>query len=217
MTAAPREICVVDYGMGNLRSVEKALEHEGLAACVTADAQIIETAAAVILPGVGAFGDAMAEMQSRGLVDVVRGRACEAAGGGRPFLGICLGMQVLVDGGDEDPGVEGLGVLRGSCPRLRREHLKVPHMGWNALKLTQADNPLFAGIGDGSYFYFVHSFHVVPQDSSAIAAVADYGGDVAAAIRVKNLYATQFHPEKSQAAGLRLLRNFGGLAVGGRT
>lgn len=215
MTISPTSpaIAVVDYGMGNLRSVEKALEHVGLSVVVTSSAAEIAAAPAVILPGVGAFGDAMREMRERGVVDVVTDRAREAVGGGRPFLGICLGMQVLVPRGDEAPGVAGLGVIGGSCPRLKGgPGLKIPHMGWNALRLDQPGNPLFEGIDEGAHVYFVHSFHVVPDDRAVVAASTDHGGVVTAALGRGNLYATQFHPEKSQAVGLRMLANFGRLA-----
>lgn len=206
--AAPLSLAIVDYEMGNLRSVAKALEHLGCIPSVTKDAYAIERADAVILPGVGAFGDAMREMHRAGLVGVVRDRAREAAEGGRPFLGICLGMQVLVNEGEEDPGVPGLGVVPGACPRIVRTDLKVPHMGWNSLVFTQPENPLFAGMASGTYVYFVHSFQVAPDDRSVAAATVDYGGTIVASLRQRNLYATQFHPEKSQLAGLTILRNF---------
>jgi len=210
MTAETR-IAIVDYGMGNLRSVSKALQRVGFPAVVTSDPQVIESAEAVVLPGVGAFGDAMEEMRALGVVSTVRSRALEARDGGRPFLGICLGMQVLVDSGEESGGCEGLGVIAGTCPRLTRPGLKIPHMGWNALVFSATRSPLFEGVGDAPYVYFVHSYAVSPTDHEVIAATADYGGAVVASLWRGNLFATQFHPEKSQEIGLRMLRNFGGL------
>jgi glutamine amidotransferase len=201
-------IALIDYGMGNLRSVEKALEAVGAQVTVTSDPAVVAASDGVLLPGVGAFGDAMRELDARGLVEITRQRAHEARSGGRPFLGICLGMQVLVEGGEEDPGVPGLGIFKGSCPRLDVPGLKVPHMGWNTLLWSQRANPLFDGLPDPSDVYFVHSFHVVPADPSIIAARVDYGGLVAASLRQANLFATQFHPEKSQRIGLRILENF---------
>jgi glutamine amidotransferase len=210
MNANP-QISIVDYGMGNLRSVEKAFAEVGFPAFVTSNSSDIANSEAVVLPGVGAFGDAMEELKARGILDVVRQRAAEARDGGRPFLGICLGMQVLVENGEESGGCEGLAVIEGTCPRLQRKDLKVPHMGWNNLVFKQQANPLFEGVGASPYVYFVHSYAVVPSSSGAVAAVSDYGGDVVASLRAKNLFATQFHPEKSQDVGLRMLRNFGGL------
>lgn len=207
-------IAILDYGMGNLRSVEKALTAMSIDAQVTSDAAVAERAEGVILPGVGAFGDAMAGLHERGLTAVAKARALEALAGGRPFLGICLGMQVLVDGGEEDPGVPGLGVLRGSCPRLRPSDLalKVPHMGWNQLRRTNREGDrIFEGLGDAPWFYFVHSYHVLPEDDTVVAAASNYGGYFCASFAKANLFAMQFHPEKSQGAGLRLLRNFAGL------
>ena len=206
-------IAIIDYGMGNLRSVEKAFQHLGVDVEIVEQPARIEAAPAVVLPGVGAFGDAMREMASRGIVEAVRERAREAAEGGRLFLGICIGMQVLVDGGEEDPGVAGLGIVAGSCPRLVRPGLKIPHMGWNGLRIVQVDNPLFRNLEAEAYVYFVHSYHVAPANPSEIAATADYGGEIVASIRRENLFAVQFHPEKSQGAGLTILRNFANAAA----
>ena len=205
------EIAIVDYGMGNLRSVEKAFAEVGFPAVVTSNPSDISDSEAVVLPGVGAFGDAMKELKARGILDIVRQRAAEARDGGRPFLGICLGMQVLVESGEESGGCEGLAVIEGTCPRLQRKQLKVPHMGWNSLVFKQQANPLYEGVGASPYVYFVHSYAVAPSSPSVVAAVSDYGGEVVASLRAKNLFATQFHPEKSQDVGLRMLRNFGGV------
>lgn len=200
-------VAIVAYGMGNVRSVGKALERCGAAPSLTADVAEIQAADAVLLPGVGAFGDAMKGLRERGLLEVAKARASEAAAGGRPFLGVCLGMQVLVDEGEEDPGVQGLGVIPGRAPRIVAPGLKIPHMGWNELRVLRP-SPLLDALEPHSYVYFVHSFHVVPQDPADVAAVADHGGPLAAVLSRGNLFATQFHPEKSQHAGMRLLENF---------
>lgn len=207
-------IRIIDYGMGNLRSVEKAFASLGCDATVTRDADEVERAPAVVLPGVGAFGDAMRGLDLYGLTDLTRTRALEAKEGGRPFLGICLGMQVLVPRGEEDPDVPGLGVLEGSCPRLRPADpsMKVPHMGWNRLLLKPGDgDKVFNGLPDPSYVYFVHSYYLAPDDPAVVAAETDYGQTFCCAVAKGNLFATQFHPEKSQVIGLRILRNFAGL------
>ncbi|MBX3729701.1 MAG: imidazole glycerol phosphate synthase subunit HisH [Candidatus Sumerlaeia bacterium] len=204
-------IAIADYGMGNLHSVRNAFESLGARVEVTSEASVLEAAPGVVLPGVGAFGDAMRELEARGIREVVRARAAEALDGGRPFLGICLGMQVLVPDGEEDPGVRGLGVVAGSCPRLVRPGRKVPHMGWNALEMRQQGNALFEGLPEKAYVYFVHSYHVAPARDAVVAATVDYDGPIVASIHGGRLHATQFHPEKSQAVGLRMLGNFIGL------
>jgi len=212
-------IAIIDYGMGNLRSVEKALEALGAPAAITRDAAVVERADGVILPGVGAFGDAMRGLDLYRLTDVTRARAREALEGGRPFLGICLGLQVLVERGEEDPDVAGLGVLEGTCPRLRPADpaLKVPHMGWNALRFQKGEGDrLWRTLPEGSYVYFVHSYAVAPDDPAVIAAQTSYGDWFCSAIARGNLFATQFHPEKSQRVGLRILRNFAELCAAPR-
>jgi glutamine amidotransferase len=197
-------VAIIDYQMGNLRSVQKALEKVGCAAIITSDPRELAAADKIVLPGVGAFGDAIAELRRRNLVEPIR----EAIAAGKPFLGICLGLQLLFDVGYEGGEFEGLGIVRGKCIRfeLPREY-KVPHMGWNRGRFLQP-SPLLAGVPDGSFFYFVHSYHCVPDDPKLVAIESDYGGPFCAAIGRGNLFATQFHPEKSQAAGLALLRNF---------
>ncbi len=197
-------IAIIDYGMGNLRSVQKGFENVGHEAVITSDPSVIDAAERVVLPGVGAFGDAMRELGERGLVDVTR----RAAHSGRPFLGICLGLQLLFEVSYEVGRHEGLGILAGEVVRFApRDGFKVPHMGWNELTIRQPA-PLFTGLSDAPYMYFVHSYYVVPNDRAVIAAEANYPQPFVAAIARDNLFATQFHPEKSQQGGLRILRNF---------
>lgn len=194
--------------MGNLRSVQKALEHVGCAATISADPAVVAAASKVILPGVGAFGDAMAELRRRELVDPLR----EFIASGRPFLGICLGLQLLFDVSHEGGRHEGLGALRGEVRRFDLPHeYKVPHMGWNQVQYRRRP-PIFADVPDESYFYFVHSYYVVPEDESLVAGEARYGDPFCAMIWRDNLFATQFHPEKSQKLGLAVLRRFAELA-----
>ena len=204
-------IAVVDYGMGNLRSVQKGLEKVGVRAEVTRDVARIDRADAVVLPGVGAFGACMANLRELGLVAPVL-RAIEAD---RPFLGICVGMQLLFEESEEYGPVAGLGVLPGRVRRFAdRATLKVPHMGWNQLSI-HGDVPQLAGIDDGSFVYFVHSYYVDAGSPEIVAATTEYDVRFAAAVRRGNLFATQFHPEKSQSIGLRILENFGRLVARG--
>jgi glutamine amidotransferase len=198
-------ITIVDYGMGNLRSVQKALQKVGSDAVITSDPDTVRSADRLILPGVGAFGDAMEQLRARGLVEPVAGFIAS----GKPFLGICLGMQLLFEWGEEDGGHAGLGVLRGKVLRFQPTDpaLKVPHMGWNALQWTR-DDPVLAGLKPGCCVYFVHGYHVAPADPSIVAATTDYGGPFCSCVRRGNVFATQFHPEKSQKVGLKLLANF---------
>src|SRR3954469_847205 len=200
-------IAIIDYQMGNLRSVQKGFEKVGYGATITSDPVEMAAADKIVLPGVGAFGDAMAELRRRELVQPIR----DAIDRGKPFLGICLGLQLLFDVGYEGGEFEGLGVLRGKVVRFDLPPpLKVPHMGWNRGAIKRRA-PVLEGIADGTYFYFVHSYCVVPDDKSVIAIEADYGRPFCAAVWRENLFATQFHPEKSQAEGLKILRNFGQL------
>ena len=199
-------IAVVDYGMGNLRSVEKALARTGTQVLVTSDPAKIVAADGVVLPGVGAFGACMANLESRGLVATMR----DAVASGRPFLGICLGLQLLFEESEEFGPIRGLGVLPGKVVRFdgpRLDGLKIPQMGWNQLQLRRTAAEL-EGIGEAPYVYFVHSYYVVPADPAIVVASTTYGVDFAAAISWKNVFACQFHPEKSQAVGLRILENF---------
>lgn len=195
------EIVIIDYGMGNLHSVSKAVEAVGAVPIVTADKKIIAAAEKIILPGVGAFGDCMKNLQATGLVPEL----IKHIKSGKGFLGICLGMQLLFESSEESPGVAGLGIFKGAVKRLTTEY-KVPHMGWNRLKLKAA-SPLTAA-ADGSYVYFVHSFHAVPEDSNIITAVCDYGTEITAAVGRDNIQALQFHPEKSGGVGLKMLQAF---------
>lgn len=195
------EIVIIDYGMGNLHSVSKAVEAVEAVPIVTADKKIITAAEKIILPGVGAFGDCMKNLQATGLVPEL----IKHIKSGKGFLGICLGMQLLFESSEESPGVAGLGIFKGAVKRLTTEY-KVPHMGWNRLKLKAA-SPLTAA-ADGSYVYFVHSFHAVPKDSNIITAVCDYGTEITAAVGRDNIQALQFHPEKSGEVGLKMLQAF---------
>jgi glutamine amidotransferase len=197
-------IAIVDYQMGNLRSVQKAFERVGHAAAITADPKALEQADHVVLPGVGAFADAIGEIRRRELIEPIRA----AIESNKPFLGICLGLQMLFDVSYEDGEHEGLGVIPGEVRRFDvPAEYKVPHMGWNHVAQRRSA-PIFEGIADGSHFYFVHSYYVVPKDDRVIAGEASYPEPFCAAIWRDNLFATQFHPEKSQAAGLQLLKNF---------
>lgn len=202
-------IAIVDYGMGNLHSVSKAVERLGYEGLVTGDASVIFGADGVVLPGVGAFGDAMAHLRGTGLDAVVR----QAAANGTPLLGICLGMQLLFDESEEHGCNEGLGLLPGRAVRFAGGSYKVPHMGWNRLAFLQPESPLLAGLDEG-YVYFVHSYHVEPQAAGDLLAVTDYGHPVTAIVGRNNVYGMQFHPEKSGELGMSLLRSFLALAQG---
>jgi len=199
-------IAIIDYGMGNLRSVQKGFERVGAAAEVTRDAERIEAAAGVVLPGVGAFGACMDNLRSFGLLEPVR-RVIER---GTPFLGICLGMQLLFEESEEFGPVRGLGVFKGRCVRFQQRdaEMRIPHMGWNQIRKRQPAAAL-DGVPDDAYVYFVHSYHVVPEDPAVIATTTDYGAPFVSAIARDNVFACQFHPEKSQKVGLRILENFG--------
>ncbi|MEX0586517.1 MAG: imidazole glycerol phosphate synthase subunit HisH [Pirellulales bacterium] len=197
-------LAIIDYQMGNLRSVQKGFERVGHAATITSDPEEVRRADRVVLPGVGAFADAIAELRRRNLVEPIR----ESIEAGKPFLGICLGLQLLFDVGHENGRHEGLGVLAGEVVRFHLPaEYKVPHMGWNTLE-PRAEVPLLAGLGESTSVYFVHSYYVVPRDSSVVATETDYGGRFCSMVWRDNLFATQFHPEKSQADGLRMLKNF---------
>jgi glutamine amidotransferase len=197
-------LAIIDYQMGNLRSVQKGFEKMGHAAAITADPTVIAQADKLVLPGVGAFADAIAELRRRDLVEPIR----DAIQSGKPFLGICLGLQMLFDVGYEDGEHEGLGILPGEVRRFDvPPEYKVPHMGWNRVHLKRRP-PIFAGVEDNSHFYFVHSYYVAPQDDAVVSGIASYPNPFCAMVWRDNLFATQFHPEKSQAVGLQVLKNF---------
>ena len=197
-------IAIIDYDAGNIMSVQKALEHLGQETVLTRDPGLLRAADRVVLPGVGAFGDCMRKLRGFGLVDPIR----EIATGGRPFLGICLGLQLLFEHSEESPGEEGLGILRGAVRRIPEgEGRKIPHMGWNSLEIKKQSR-LLAGVPDGAHVYFVHSYYLEAEDESVVAATAPYGVTIHAAVEKDNLFATQFHPEKSSRVGLQILENF---------
>ncbi len=197
-------VSIIDYGAGNLMSVKKALDFIGAESEITMDKNKIKNASHIVLPGVGSFGDAMASMAERDLVDTVR----EAALSGKPFLGICLGLQLLFDESDESPNVKGLGVLDGKISLIpKKDGLKVPHMGWNSVEIKNSSG-IFKNIPNNSYFYFVHSYYLNSADENEVAGVTQYGTEIECAVEKGNLCATQFHPEKSGEIGLQLLKNF---------
>lgn len=196
-------VAIIDYGAGNLSSVEKALNYLGAECEITQDKDKILSASHVVLPGVGSFGDAMQSMRERNLTEVVKKAANE-----KKFLGICLGLQLLFESSEESPGVEGLGILKGKIVAIPDNlGLKVPHIGWNSVELKQNDG-IFKDIDSNSYFYFVHSFYLKGADEDVVAGTANYGVNIECAVQKDNLCATQFHPEKSSKTGLKLLKNF---------
>ncbi|QEG36736.1 imidazole glycerol phosphate synthase subunit HisH [Bythopirellula goksoeyrii] len=202
-------IAIIDYQMGNLRSVQKGFERVGHAAAITSDPAILAKASHIVLPGVGAFADAIAELKRRELVGPIR----EAIQSGKPFLGICLGLQLLFEHSFEDGEHEGLGVLKGEvCKFQVPAQYKVPHMGWNEVSFRRKA-PIFDGIAEETFFYFVHSYYVVPEDLEVVDGQASYPAPFCASIWRENLFATQFHPEKSQSEGLRVLSNFAELTL----
>lgn len=197
-------IAIIDYDAGNIKSVEKALQFLGQETCVTRDRDVILKADKVILPGVGSFGDAMGNIRQYGLESVIR----QVAESGTPFLGICLGLQLLFERSDETPGVPGLGILKGEILRFPdRPELKIPHMGWNSLSFPNKGR-LFSGIPEDSYVYFVHSYYLKAEDESIVTAAAEYGTCIHASVEKGNVFACQFHPEKSGSVGLQILKNF---------
>ncbi len=198
-------IAIIDYGRGNLRSVHKALEKSGFMVEITSDPAVLDDALGIILPGVGAFGDAMEQLRSRGLIEPIR----KNINSGKPFLGICLGMQVLFELGEEHGEHKGLGVLPGKVVKFPAG-LKVPHMGWNQLQIKRK-SALLTGIASGESCYFVHSFYVATPDPEIVLASSDYSLEFPAAVGKHNLFGVQFHPEKSSATGLKILENFGGM------
>lgn len=203
-------IAIIDYGAGNLQSVEKALRHLGCQCQITADPGELAAAQAAVLPGVGAFGDAMGQLRARGLEEPIR----QFVSSGKPFLGICLGLQILFEESEESPGVKGLGLLRGKVLRLPKgSGLKIPHIGWNSLSVGEPGG-LFAGVEGEPYVYFVHSYYLRAEED-VVTATAEYGTTIHAAVQKGNLLACQFHPEKSGQVGLSLLENFKAMAERG--
>ena len=201
-------VALVDYGMGNRRSVEKALEHVGARVVRTAEREVIGAADAIVLPGVGAFPEAMRRLAARGLVELIR----ERAHAGVPLLGICLGMQLLFDASDEHEGAAGLGLLAGTVGRLRAPGLKIPHIGWNTVTFTRR-SPLTEGLGEAAAFYHVHSFACRPHEETDVLGLGEYGEPFVSIVERGNVVGAQFHPEKSSLDGLALLRNFASAGV----
>ena len=205
-------IAIIDYGMGNLRSVQKGFEAVGAKAIITSNPKKILSAKSVVLPGVGAFKECMANLEKLDLIDTV----CQSAKSGKPFLGICLGLQLLFNQAEEFGHVDGLGILPGKVVGFKSvisdadDPLKIPHMGWNTVRVLPG-NPLFRSVADESYFYFVHSYYVVPQDPTIVATTTFYGTDFTSGVQHENIHAFQFHPEKSQRLGLTILKNFSNL------
>lgn len=200
-------LAIIDYQMGNLRSVQKGFERVGANAAIINEPEQIRAASKIVLPGVGAFGDAITELRRRNLVEPI----CEAIQAGKPFLGICLGLQMLFDVGYEGGRFEGLGIIPGEVRRFELPaEYKIPHMGWNRV-IQRRRSPLFKDVPDNEHFYFVHSYYVVPRDANVVGTETDYGGTFCSSIWRDNLFATQFHPEKSQTRGLELLKNFAAL------
>lgn len=202
-------IAIIDYGAGNLQSVKKALDFIGTDSLITDDPQVILSADKVLLPGVGSFGDAMNSMRKNNLVETVK----ECAESGKAFLGICLGLQLLFEESEESTGVEGLGIFKGKIKKFPSDMgLKIPHIGWNSLSIKQNDT-LFKNVPDNAYVYFVHSYYLVAENEKDVAAVTNYGMDFHSAVGKNNVFATQFHPEKSGDVGLQILRNFASMEV----
>lgn len=195
-------IVLIDYGVGNLYSVAKAVAGVGGDVKISSSADDLKRAEKIILPGVGAFGDCMKNLSATGLIPTI----VQQISGGKKILGICVGLQILFAGSEESPCVDGLKIFDGHVRKIRADGLKIPHMGWNSV--TFGDSKLFAGLSGNPYFYFVHSYHAAPDDKKIIAATTTYGETVTAAVERENIFATQFHPEKSGDVGLRVLKNF---------
>ena len=204
-------ISIVDYGSGNLRSVEKAFQSRGFDAKITRDPGEISAASACVLPGVGSFGRAAENLDKFGLTQALKGFIAS----GRPFMGICLGLQLLFPASEESPGASGLGFIKGKVLKFDAPGMKIPHMGWNSVRIVK-DNPVFNGIEDDSYFYFVHSFYGLPEDGTLSAGLTEYGVNFPSVIIKDNIYLFQFHPEKSRGKGLKIIENFARLALPSR-
>ena len=198
-------IAIIDYDAGNIASVEKAVKKLGYECIVTRDKEVLQKADKLILPGVGAFKDAMDKLNEYDLTDIVKKLVLEDK---KPILGICLGLQLMFESSEENPGVEGLSLLKGKIVRLPEgDDRKIPHMGWNSLEFPKKSK-LFEGVVKGSFVYFVHSYYLQAEDENVVAAISKYGADIHAAVEWDNIYATQFHPEKSSSVGLKILSNF---------
>lgn len=199
-------IYILDYRMGNLRSVQKAFEKLGSKTKITSDPNDLKIAKKLVFPGVGAFGDAMMELKKLGLIEPLKDYIRK----GNPFLGLCLGMQLLFPESEEARGIKGLGIIEGKVRKFKisKKILKIPHMGWNSLDFIKSKSPLLKGIKKGSYVYFVHSYYIEPKNKSIISSKTNYGIDFPSSISAGNIFAMQFHPEKSQAIGLKMLQNF---------
>jgi glutamine amidotransferase len=213
LVETPVEIAVLDYGMGNRRSVEKALAHVGASARVSRDPAGLDAAAGLVVPGVGAFPRAMQSLRELGLDELVR----ERVAAGTPVLGICLGMQLAFERSSELGGAEGLGIVPGEVRALEAGELKLPHIGWNEVRLQDLASPLVADLPERCAFYHVHSFAPVPAEERDVLGVAEYGAPFVTAVQRGSFYGVQFHPEKSSAAGLRLLANFARICIAART
>ena len=197
-------VAIIDYDAGNIKSVEKAIEFLGKEVVITRNPEDILSATHVILPGVGAFGDAMEKLHKYGLISVIH----EVVKRNIPFIGICLGLQLLFDKSEETPGVEGLGILKGEIKRIPDQNdLKIPHIGWNSLKYPNKGR-LYEGIPEESYVYFVHSYYLDAKDKDSVVAITEYGTEIHASVEKGNVFACQFHPEKSSSVGLKILENF---------
>jgi imidazole glycerol-phosphate synthase subunit HisH len=201
-------IALIDYGMGNIKSVENSFLKAGADIKVTADPAVINNSAAVILPGVGAYRDAFSNLDKRGLVEPIYKNIKS-----KPFLGICIGMQLLFEYSLEDGKNRGLGIFKGSVQKIP-PGVKIPHMGWNQIDIIKKNSKILKGIQSGENFYFVHSYHVVPEDRSIVSSITDYGTDIVASIEKDNIFGSQFHPEKSSMIGQKLIKNFLSLAKG---
>ena len=195
-------IAIIDYGVGNLYSVAKAVAAVGGDAKITSNSDDLIRADKIVLPGVGAFGDCMKNLVASGLIPTIR----EQISNKKYLLGICVGLQILFESSEESPNIDGLGILSGKIKKIHAENLKIPHMGWNSVNFS--DSKIFAGVKNNSYFYFVHSYHAAPDNKNLISATTDYGEKVTAAVESENIFATQFHPEKSGDVGLQILKNF---------
>ena len=197
---------LIDYGVGNLYSVEKALTAVGAKVEVTSEKKILEQADKIVLPGVGAFGDCMKNLEATGLIPTI----LKQVENKKPLLGICVGLQILFESGEESPNAKGLGIFKGEVKKIQAKNLKLPQIGWNSISFAEKKSSpkLFANLPEKTFFYFVHSYHAVPKNENIISASADYGEKITAAVEFENIFATQFHPEKSGDAGLQVLKNF---------